>query len=179
MTMQAVNAEVHCKFAVVMGTVSQASISVQHATDFKQTNWLQSGNTPSSDNTASSLDVVIEAEVLVAHLFQDGKGLVGLEVLKLDEAVGEAMLSCCTELFHHLHVLITCQPLLLAALQGQVRLKPDLMRTDEWLCSKCALTVCAQNRQRFQRTHPCCSAFGSMLCESVHVWFCDMIDRSS
>ncbi len=150
MTMQDVKAEVHCKFAVAMGTVSQASTSVQLCSGHhdKQASWLQHGNTPSSDDTTSSLDVVIEAEVLVAHLFQDGKGLIGLEVLKLDEAIGEAMLSCCTELFHNLHVLITCQPLLLAALQGQVRLKPDCVLMSG--CSKCALTVCAQNRQRFQ-----------------------------
>ena len=133
--------------AVIMETVSQASISAQHSTEVEQTNWRQYGNKPSSDDAAGSLDVIIEAEVLVAHLFQDGKGLVGLEVLKLDEAVGEAMLSCCTELLHNLHVLITCQPLLLAALQAQVRVGAR-MGTDEWLC-KCARTVHAQNQPRF------------------------------
>jgi len=104
----------------------------------EQTNWLQPGNTPSSDDTTSSLNVIIEAEVLVAHLFQDGEGLVGLEVLKLDEAVGEAMLSCCTELLHHLHVLLTCQPLLLAALHSQVKVEARLCG-NEWLCSNAEL----------------------------------------
>ena len=102
--------------------------------------WLQSGNIPSSDDTTSSLNVIIEAEVLVAHPFQDGKGLVGLEILKLDEAVGEAVLSCCTELFHHLHVLITCQPLLLAALQAQVKSKPNLSLASITKCLKDLLT---------------------------------------
>ena len=110
-------------------------MSVQHAIDFKQTNWLQNKNTPSSDDTTSALNIVIEAEVLVAHLFKDGKGLVSLEVLKLDEAIGEAMLSCCTELFHHLHVLVTCQPLLFAALQGQARSKPDCVLVSDCVAS--------------------------------------------
>ena len=150
MTLQVVNAENALQVCSCHG-YCQSSVCICPACNGhcrKQTNRLQRGDTPSSDNTASSLDVIIEAEVLVAHLFRDGKGLVGLEVLKLDEAVGEAMLSCCTELLHHLHVLITCQPFLLAALQGQVKVEARLC-ADEWLCSKCALTVCAQNRQRF------------------------------
>ncbi len=63
-------------------------------------------NLPCSDDTTSALNVIIEAQVLVTHLVQDGEGLVGLEVLKLDQAVGEAMLSSGAELIHHLHVLI-------------------------------------------------------------------------
>lgn len=71
---------------------------------------------PSSDDAPSALDVIIEAQVLVAHLVQNLEGLVGLEVLKLDETVGEAMVCCLAELSNHLHMFLPCQPLCLAAL---------------------------------------------------------------
>lgn len=72
---------------------------------------------PSSDDGSCALDVVIEAEVLVAELVQDVKGLSGLEVLELDQAVGEAVVGRFAELCYHLHVLLPRQPLLFAALQ--------------------------------------------------------------
>ena len=77
---------------------------------------------PSSNDASSALDVIIEAEVSVAHLFQDGKCLICLEVLKLDQAVGKAVLCRCTELFNHLHMLFTCQTLLFGALHQQAQL---------------------------------------------------------
>ena len=64
------------------------------------------------------MDVIIEAQVLVAQLVQNLKGLVGLEVLKLDEAIGEATVCCVAELSNHLHVFLPCQPLCLAALHS-------------------------------------------------------------
>ena len=43
--------------------------------------------------------------------------LVGLEVLKLDEAIRPLLLGGEAELLHGLHVLVTLQPRLLATLQ--------------------------------------------------------------
>ena len=85
---------------------------------------------PSSDNTTSALNVIIEAQVFVAHPVQDGKSLVGLEVLELDQAVGEAMLSSSTELIHHCHVLIPCQPFLLAALHYHTQHLSSIAQND-------------------------------------------------
>ena len=67
------------------------------------------GALPAGDHSPSALDVVIEAQVLVLHPLQDGEGLVGGKVLKLNQAawpfvlqrignsVGPAcILVCCT-----------------------------------------------------------------------------------
>ena len=40
---------------------------------------------PAGDHSPSALDVVVEAQVLVLHALQDGKGLVGGKVLKLNQ----------------------------------------------------------------------------------------------
>lgn len=86
---------------------------------------------PSSDDAPGALDVIAEAQVLVAHLVQNLEGLAGLEVLKLDEAVGEAAVGCLTELSNHLHVFLPCQPLCLAALHrpfDMSKQKPGLLK---------------------------------------------------
>lgn len=43
------------------------------------------GCLPGHDHSARALNVIIETQALVAKLLQDGKCLVGLEVLKLNE----------------------------------------------------------------------------------------------
>lgn len=65
-------------------------------------------NLPCRNNASSALNVIIETEVLVTELLQDVKGLSGLEVLKLDEAIWEAVVCCLTELLNHCHVLLPC-----------------------------------------------------------------------
>lgn len=65
--------------------------------------------------------LTVEAEDLVAHAVQDVKGLVGGEVLKLDQHVGPLVLGCHAELLDNRHVLLAIQPVLLVALCGRHR----------------------------------------------------------
>ena len=92
------------------------------------------GCLPSSNNASSALNVIIEAQVSVAHLFQDGKRLICLEVLKLNQAVGKAVLRRCTELLNHLHMLFASQPFLFGTLhEHQLWLNHVLVRCEPGL----------------------------------------------
>ncbi len=60
---------------------------------------------PCQDCGTSALDIVVETEALGSHALQYTKGLSGLEVLKLDESVGECLDHGITELLHNVQML--------------------------------------------------------------------------
>ena len=70
----------------------------------------------------ANLNVIVEAQDLVAKPMQDSECPVGAEVFKLDEAVRPLLLHSVHKLLHHSHVLISFQPLLSVALQCTRRL---------------------------------------------------------
>lgn len=76
---------------------------------------LQAAQEASHGDGASALNVIVEAQVCVTVLAEEGAGVRVGEVLELDESVGPAVLHSLHELVHNIHVLLALQPALLDA----------------------------------------------------------------
>lgn len=87
---------------------------------------------PGKHSGTGPLDVIVEAQALVAHPVQNGKGLCGVEVLELDQGVREGLGHGVAELLHNVQVLLTSKSLLLVALQVKSIIHWPVIKRRDW-----------------------------------------------